>query len=107
MDARQEEIGTPTHSDEWRRTFEVKVYRPPLNRNQAPIIDVADRVRPCVKTAKMWIVEPCILDHLELPGNIGIERDEQHSPGFVHFLGTSGLPLISIRSTAPDDPMHL
>jgi hypothetical protein len=108
LDSREEKIGSPAHLHEWCWTVDVEIYRSALYRDARSFADMADGIRSGVETVEVGVIEPRVLDHLELSRDIGVKGDEQQaSLALFAITFGPGLPPLTIWPAASDDTMHL
>lgn len=87
----------------------MEIYRSVLYRDAFSVGDMADGIRSGVKTIEVGVVEPRMLDHLELSRDIGVKSNEQNASLALFAFGSfgRGLPPLTIWPAASDDTMHL
>ena len=109
LDSREEEVGPAPHPDKRRWALDVEVRRAALYRDVASLINImADRIRSRVEAVEVGVVDPGMLDHLELSRDVSVKCNEQHSLLSPLVIGSR---LVGRRrligSAAPYDAMHL
>jgi hypothetical protein len=109
LDSRKEEVGSPAHPDKRCRTADVEIHRSALYRDALVFREMADGIRSGIETVESGVVEPRMLDHLELRRDVGVKGNEQHASLRLFAIGFCrvGLPPLTIWPAAPDDTMHL